>query len=84
MRDDIEELQLEFAKNGTVKRQKLVTENEVLVRNFNESLTLDAKSNKPNKELPVFSLGIDKQKKLDAPVVRLRRLMGNDVSEATN
>jgi hypothetical protein len=39
MRDDIEELQLEFGRNGDVKRRKLVTENEVLVRNFNESLS---------------------------------------------
>ena len=40
MRNDIEELELEFSKKGLVKRQKLVTENEVLVRNFNASLTL--------------------------------------------
>jgi hypothetical protein len=48
MRDDIEELQLEFAKNGSVKRQKLVTENEVLVRNFNESLNFDIKAKQAN------------------------------------
>ena len=40
MREDIEELQLEFAEGGTVKRQKLLTQNEVLVRNFNETLSL--------------------------------------------
>ena len=39
-RDDIEELQLEFGKGGNVKRQKLVSANEVLVRNFNRQISV--------------------------------------------
>jgi hypothetical protein len=41
MRDDVEELILEFNQKGDVKRQKLVTSNEVLVRNFNKSVSLE-------------------------------------------
>jgi hypothetical protein len=44
MRDDIEELQIEFDHGGSVKRQKLLTQNEVLVRNFNESLSVASKN----------------------------------------
>ena len=44
MRNDIEELELQFGKHGIVKRQKLLTENEVLVRNFNASLSLGPSS----------------------------------------
>ena len=44
MRNDIEELELQFGKHGIVKRQKLLTENEVLVRNFNASLSLGTSS----------------------------------------
>ena len=44
MRNDIEELELQFGKHGVVKRQKLLTENEVLVRKFNASLSLGPSS----------------------------------------
>lgn len=67
MREDIEELQLEFAEGGSVKRQKLLTQNEVLVRNFNESLS----SITSQQKAVGFSLGLPSK-----PVVRLTRLMG--------
>ena len=71
MREDIEELQLEFAEGGSVKRQKLLTQNEVLVRNFNESLSITTSKQQP--KTVGFSLGLASK-----PVVRLTRLMGTN------
>jgi hypothetical protein len=71
-RDDIEELQLEFNKGGSVKRQKLVTQNEVLVRNFNASLKIE-------KTQVGFCIGVPETKQ---PVVTLRRLLGCTELEA--
>lgn len=70
MRDDVEELQLEMGKDGSVKRQKLITQNEVLVRNFNQKIGL-------NTQKPAFTLDIKPQQ----PVVTLRRLIGKDETE---
>ena len=59
---------------GSVKRQKLVTQNEVLVRNFNLSCTVK------EKEETAFKIGLKPPSK---PVVNLRRLMCTNESDAS-